>query len=91
MILSLYVFAINAITFLLFGLDKCAAIHGNSRIPEKTLLLASALGGSVGAILAQQRFRHKTQKQLFKSILFIIVASQVALIILYVTGILQIR
>ena len=73
MILTAYALVINAITYLLFGFDKRAAERGASRIPEKTLLLASALGGSVGAVLAQRRFRHKTQKQPFKALLYSIV------------------
>lgn len=80
MILVTYALIINAITYLLFGFDKRAAERGNSRIAEKTLLLASALGGSIGAVMAQRRFRHKTQKQPFKALLFGIIAAQIALI-----------
>jgi uncharacterized membrane protein YsdA (DUF1294 family) len=83
MILATYALIINAITYFLFGFDKRAAERGNSRIPEKTLLLASALGGSVGAVMAQRRFRHKTQKQPFKALLYGIIAAQMALISTY--------
>ncbi len=83
MILATYALIINAITYLLFGFDKRAAERGDSRIPEKTLLMASALGGSVGAVLAQRRFRHKTQKQPFKALLYGIVVAQMALISTY--------
>jgi uncharacterized membrane protein YsdA (DUF1294 family) len=80
MILATYALIINAITYFLFGFDKRAAERGNSRIPEKTLLMASALGGSVGAVMAQRRFRHKTQKQPFKALLYGIIVAQIALI-----------
>jgi uncharacterized membrane protein YsdA (DUF1294 family) len=83
MILATYALIINAVTFLLFGFDKRAAERGNSRIPEKTLLMASALGGSFGAVMAQRRFRHKTQKQPFKALLYAIIAAQLALISTY--------
>ncbi len=83
MILASYALIINAITYFLFGFDKRAAERGDSRIPEKTLLLASALGGSVGAVMAQRRFRHKTQKQPFKALLYGIIAAQMALISTY--------
>jgi uncharacterized membrane protein YsdA (DUF1294 family) len=79
MMLATYALIINLFTYLLFRFDKRAAERGNSRIPEKTLLMASALGGSVGAVLAQRRFRHKTQKQPFKTILYGIIAAQIAL------------
>jgi uncharacterized membrane protein YsdA (DUF1294 family) len=83
MILTTYALIINAITYCLFGFDKRAAERGNSRIPEKTLLMASALGGSFGAVMAQRRFRHKTQKQPFKALLYAIIAAQLALISTY--------
>ena len=83
MILATYALFINAFTYLLFGFDKRAAELSNSRIPEKTLLMASALGGSVGAVMAQRRFRHKTQKQPFKALLYGIIAAQMALISTY--------
>jgi uncharacterized membrane protein YsdA (DUF1294 family) len=80
MIFAIYALIINAITYLLFGFDKRAAERGNSRIPEKILLMASALGGSAGAVMAQRRFRHKTQKQPFKALLYGIIVAQIALI-----------
>jgi uncharacterized membrane protein YsdA (DUF1294 family) len=83
MILATYAIIINAITYFLFSFDKRAAERGDSRIPEKTLLMVSALGGSVGAVMAQQRFRHKTQKQPFKGLLYGIIAAQLALISTY--------
>jgi uncharacterized membrane protein YsdA (DUF1294 family) len=84
MILATCGFVINVITYFLFGFDKRAAERGNSRIPEKTLLMASAIGGSVGAVLAQRRFRHKTQKQPFKALLSGIIAAQIILFSIYV-------
>jgi uncharacterized membrane protein YsdA (DUF1294 family) len=86
-----YLVFMNLCAFILFAWDKRAAERGNSRIPEKTLLLASALGGSLGAIFAQRRLRHKTQKQPFKTMLYAIIALQAGLLILYVMGGLQIR
>lgn len=80
MILATYALIINAITYFLFGFDRRAAERGDSRIPEKALLMASALGGSVGAVMAQRRFRHKTQKQPFKALLYGVIAAQIALI-----------
>jgi uncharacterized membrane protein YsdA (DUF1294 family) len=83
MIFATYALIINAVTYLLFGFDKRAAERGDSRIPEKTLLMASALGGSIGAVMAQRWFRHKTQKQPFKALLYGIIAAQIALISTY--------
>ena len=40
------------------------------RIPEVTLLVFGVVGGWPGAIMCQQIFRHKTQKQPFKTWFF---------------------
>lgn len=58
---------INSLTFSLYGADKMAARKGWQRVPEMTLLLFGVIGGWVGGLIAQQLFRHKTQKQPFKT------------------------
>ena len=63
----IYIFLMmNVLTFVVFGLDKWKARRGRWRVPEATLLALAALGGSVGAWLAMQLFRHKTQKKKFR-------------------------
>ncbi|MDO9337803.1 MAG: DUF1294 domain-containing protein [Caulobacter sp.] len=66
----------NLLAFGLFAVDKRAAIHGDSRIPENTLLLVSLLGGSPAAFAAQQLFHHKTRKQPFLTRFWMVVAFQ---------------
>ena len=61
----LYLLAVNLAAFAAMGLDKSSAIRGVERIPERTLLTLAAVGGSFGAVAAQQVFRHKTRKQPF--------------------------
>ena len=51
---------INIVTFLLYGWDKFCAQHQWRRISEMTLLLAAAIGGSLGALLGMKIFHHKT-------------------------------
>ena len=58
---SLYVVA-SVLAFVLYGVDKRAAVAGSRRIPEATLHLVAVLGGWPGAVVAQTVFRHKTQK-----------------------------
>jgi uncharacterized membrane protein YsdA (DUF1294 family) len=42
--------------------DKYKAVAEKRRIAEKNLLIFTALGGRLGAILGMQAFRHKTIK-----------------------------
>lgn len=60
-----YLAAINIITFLLYGDDKSRARRHAWRIPEKILLGAAVIGGSVGALLGMSIFHHKTRKPKF--------------------------
>ena len=56
----------NLLAFILYGVDKHKARKGAWRIPEATLLLAAFLGGSLGALLGMEVFRHKTKHWQFK-------------------------
>jgi uncharacterized membrane protein YsdA (DUF1294 family) len=53
--------------------DKQAAIDGTWRISERTLLGIAFIGGSLGAVTAQQVLRHKTRKEPFRTLLMMIV------------------
>ena len=65
-ILTIYLIFMNLLAFLLMGLDKSKARRNPWRIPEKTLFLSAILGGSIGAILGMQVFRHKTKHASFR-------------------------
>jgi uncharacterized membrane protein YsdA (DUF1294 family) len=45
--------------------DKCKAMKNAWRIPEATLLGLAAIGGSLGALIGMQLFRHKTRHPKF--------------------------
>ena len=72
---------INAWTILRFWQDKSRAIAGVRRIPEASLLGLALIGGSPGALLARQMFRHKTRKEPFSTQLILITVVQAAAII----------
>ena len=57
-----YLLIVNAVTFLVFGIDKKRAKKEQWRVPERTLLLLALAGGSVGALAGMYTFRHKTRQ-----------------------------
>ena len=61
----IYLAAASALTLVLYGSDKLFAKAGSSRVPERTLLFASVIGGAVGGLLGMLLFRHKTRKPRF--------------------------
>lgn len=69
---------INMLTVVIYGADKMAAQKGLRRVPEITLLAFGVTGGWPGAILGQQLFRHKTQKQPFKTYFMLSVVVSIA-------------
>jgi uncharacterized membrane protein YsdA (DUF1294 family) len=75
---------VNAWTILRFWQDKQRAIAGQRRIRESDLLGLALIGGSPGALLARQLFRHKTRKEPFSTQLLTIVVLQVGAIIGFV-------
>lgn len=76
-----YLLVINLVTFLIFGLDKWKAKRKQARpairrVPEKTLFVLSALGGSAGALLGMRIWHHKTLHKSFRFGIPAILAAQ---------------
>ena len=76
-----YLLIINAVSFLLMLADKLRAKKHRWRIPEATLLLSAALGGSIGCLLGMYAIRHKTRKPKFYIGVPAILAAQIAVLI----------
>ena len=47
--LAYYLLGINAVTFIVYGIDKYKAKKAKWRIPETTFFLLAVVGGSIGA------------------------------------------
>jgi len=60
-LIFLYLLIVNALAFLLMLVDKRKAQKKLWRIPESTLLLTAAIGGSIGSLCGMYTFRHKTK------------------------------
>lgn len=71
-IFAIYLIA-SLITFVVYAMDKSAARRGAWRIQESTLHILSLLGGWPGALVAQQKLRHKSKKQSFRAVFWITV------------------
>lgn len=76
-----YLIAINITTFLLYGYDKFISSGKQLRIPEWNLHALALLGGSPAGLMAQKFFRHKTVKESFQLLYWLIVLVQVGLIL----------
>lgn len=67
----IYLAAMSVVTFILFGADKRKAKAHKWRIPEKTLLGLSLLGGFAGGFLGMEFFRHKTKHWYFYAVMIV--------------------
>lgn len=65
-VLICYLIVINLIAFFLMGADKIKARNRSWRIPEKTLLGAAFIGGSLGGLCGMFLFHHKTRHFSFR-------------------------
>lgn len=70
---------INVVVYCVYWWDKKAAVEGAWRVRESTRLWLAIVGGSLGALAAQQVLGHKTRKEPFRSILMTIGALHVGL------------
>lgn len=83
--LLIYLVIINAVSFGLMRADKQKARKNAWRIPERTLLIIAAAGGSLGALAAMQLFRHKTKHLKFAIGIPLMLAVHVLMIVVFIT------
>lgn len=77
-LILLYLLIVNAVGFLLMLADKQKARKKLWRIPESTLLLCAAIGGSIGSLAGMYTFRHKTKHLKFTLGIPVILTAQIA-------------
>ena len=77
-----YLIFINIVTFLVYGIDKWKAKQGSWRISEATLLMLAVIGGTIGALLGMQVWRHKTMHKKFKYGIPLILVVQIVIVLL---------
>lgn len=80
-LILIYLFAINIITFFMYGIDKWKAKRSKWRISETTLLGLAVIGGSIGAWLGMRVWHHKTMHKKFQLGIPLIIVAQIVLVI----------
>lgn len=64
-----YMFAVNILSFGMFGYDKQCARKNMWRVPERTLFFLAMAGGGAGAWTGMCVFHHKTRKGRFRAVI----------------------
>ena len=89
-LLIIYMVIINAYAVYITMQDKKIAIHNGKglkakrRVPERNLLTVAAMGGSIAMLATMFKIRHKTQHSKFMVGIPLIIAAQLALVILLI-------
>ncbi|WP_232465298.1 DUF1294 domain-containing protein [Oleiphilus messinensis] len=68
---------VSLIAYLQYAKDKKAAKNGTWRVSENTLHLLGLFCGWPGALIAQQKFRHKTKKVSFRVVFWLTVIANI--------------
>jgi uncharacterized membrane protein YsdA (DUF1294 family)/cold shock CspA family protein len=81
--------AMSTATFIVYWLDKRAAVRGGWRVAEGTLHWLSLACGWPGALLAQHLLRHKSAKQKFRRLYWLTVVVNIAAFVAIFTPLLK--
>lgn len=71
----------SIVTYVVYAIDKRAAIKGRWRVPEAHLHLLALAGGWPGAWVAQRTLRHKSIKRSFRFVFWITVLLNAVILI----------
>ena len=78
----IYLAAFSLFAVIITVFDKIRAMRGGWRVRESTLLIVSALGGSIAMLLTMLLIRHKTRKPKFMLGIPLIIILQIAAAVL---------
>lgn len=82
----IYLAVVNVIGFAIMGIDKQKAKRSRFRISEKVLFFVALLGGSIGAKIGMELFRHKTHHKKFVYGIPAIILLQLAALVYFLYG-----
>ena len=78
-----YLLIVNVLAFIFMRGDKLLARKRSRRIPEAVLLFLAVIGGSLGALLAMNIYRHKTKHNAFTLGVPLMLFAHVALVAIF--------
>ncbi|MGV8915589.1 MAG: DUF1294 domain-containing protein [Kaistella sp.] len=73
---------LNVSSFICFGYDKRKAKKNLHRFSEKSLLIMTFFGGTIGSVLGMLFFNHKTNKKSFIFKVLVIILFQILILYL---------
>jgi uncharacterized membrane protein YsdA (DUF1294 family) len=80
-LLAVWLVGVNVVTFGYYGYDKGQARGEGGRVPEVVLHGLAVCGGTLGAWLGMNTFRHKTIKSEFRMVFWVIAVGQGLLVV----------
>lgn len=83
-LIAVWFAAVSGLAVILTVHDKRAARRGAWRVPERTLLLVCAFGGSAAMLATMHVVRHKTKHAKFMVGIPVMIAVQAALVAMFV-------
>ena len=89
--MTLWYVVVSAFTAWAFVYDKEQARNRGRRVPESTLHLLTIAGGATGALIAMERYRHKTRHMSFWIIGWSALALHLALLVVVQSGVLPLH
>jgi hypothetical protein len=84
-VIASYIFLINIIAFVLYGVDKKRAINHGHRIPEWVLIWMARLGGGLGCWLGMRYFHHKKKHSKFQILIPLWISIWMVILVLLLT------
>lgn len=78
-----WLFVINIMTLITYGIDKHKAVHHKWRIPEDALIGMAAIGGGIGALIGMHIFHHKTKHLKFRILVPVFIGIWIAALALW--------
>ena len=79
-----YMVAVNLLACGITALDKASARRGGHRVPERTLFLVAAMGGTPAMLLTMCTIHHKTRHPKFMVGLPLLLLAQMAVAVLVI-------